>query len=37
MSQTNIENKNKSNKIKLDFKNSKYSTGEEKKSLLKYG
>ena len=37
MSQTNIENKNKSNKIKLDFKNSKYSTGREKNPLLKFG
>ena len=35
MSQTNIENKNKSNKIKLDFKNSKYSTGRRKKSIAK--
>ena len=35
MTQTNIENKNQSNKIKLDFKNSKYSTGRRKKSIAK--
>tara|TARA_Y100001960_G_scaffold273964_1_gene302601 strand:- start:669 stop:1109 length:441 start_codon:yes stop_codon:yes gene_type:complete len=31
--QTNIENKN--NKIKLDFKDSKYATGRRKKSIAK--
>ena len=36
MEQTEL-NKEKTKKIKLDFKDSKYSTGEEKSPLQKYG